>query len=435
MMNQLLHMPTLFGVTALVIAFSGLLLLLLARNSDDPTNTPTLWGAAILTGASGLVLLALRPVLPALTHDAAHPLMLLGVALSWSAARRFSGQEPIPWLVVAGAGAYLAFCRVPAPLFLPNAHLALSCAIGAGYTLATAAELRRIRDERLPSRNLALALFLVHAAVYVTRFVTVIALPDSTVGDAARIIGAALLLEALLHTVGTAFVLLSMLKERAELRSTAQLRQLALIDGLTGLGNRRHFDQTLDREFQRASRDGSPLALVIIDIDHFKAFNDRYGHQGGDECLRAVAAAVGGKLHRPADLAARYGGEELAVLLPSTDETGAIGLAHDIQAAVRALGIVHAGSPLGRLTISTGVAAFVPGRPADPALLVRAADQALYAAKDAGRDTIRSAGWLAKPSLAPRVGSSARPSSGLRRDLAPSLRPSIRNRCLTSAKQ
>ena len=404
MVNQLLHMPTLFGVTALVIAFSGLLLLL-ARNPDDATNAPALWGAAILTGASGLVLLALGPALPTvLAHDAAHALMLLGVAMSWSAARRFSGRDPIPWLTLAGAGAWLALCRLPVPSFLPHAQFALSCAIGSGYTLAAAVELRRSRGERLPSYSPALTLLLVHAAVYVARLVTIVAVPGSASGDAAQAIGAALLLEALLHTVGTTFVLLAMLKERAELRSTAQLRQFALFDGLTGLGNRRHFDQTLNREFQRASREGSSLALVMIDVDHFKSFNDRYGHQAGDECLRAVAVAVGGTLHRPADLAARYGGEELAVLLPSTDEHGATALAHDIRAAVRALGVVHADSPSGRLTISTGVAVSVPGRfPANPALLIQAADQALYAAKEAGRDSVRSASRLAMPGLAARA--------------------------------
>ena len=411
-----LHMPTLFGVTALVIAFSGLLLLL-ARSSDDASGVAALWGGAILTGAGGLVLLALGAALPAfLTHDVAHALLLLGVATSWTAARRFSGRAPMPWIVLAGAGAWLALCRVPDDALPPPPRIALICAMAAGYTLAAAAELWSTRTERLPSCTPALALLLLHAGVYVARAAAVLAMPWSAGGEPSQIVGAALLIEGLLHTVATAFVLLALLKERAERRSTAQLRQFALFDGLTGLSNRRHFDQTLDREFQRALRGASSLSLLLIDIDHFKAFNDCYGHQGGDECLRAVAVAINGALHRPADLAARYGGEEIAVLLPGTDEPGAVALAHDVRRAVRALGVEHAGSPLGRLAISIGVAALVPGRPpADPGLLVRAADQALYAAKSAGRDAVRSAGQLAGPDPAPcwpRLVHPAGPSSG-----------------------
>ena len=342
---------------------------------------------AILTGAGGLVLLPLGPALPAfLTHDVAHALMLLGVAKSWAAARRFRGGALAPWIVPAGAGAWLIFCCIPAYSALPQAGTALSCAIGSGYTLAAAAELWRARDECLPSCSPALALLLLHACVYIARATLAIAVPGSADGELAQVIVAALLLEALLHTVGTTFVLLTMMRERAELRSTAQLRQLALFDGLTGLGNRRHFDQTLDREFQRALRHASSLSLALIDVDHFKAFNDLHGHQGGDECLRAVATAISGKLRRPTDLAARYGGEEMAVLLPSTDEAGAVVLAHGV-----------------RLTVSVGVASLVPEEACvDPRLLIRAADQALYAAKRAGRDTVRSAGRLA-PEGASRV--------------------------------
>ena len=293
--------------------------------------------------------------------------------------------------------------RIPELSALPHAGTALSCAIGAGYTLAAAAELWRARDERLPSRNPALALLLLHACVYVARAALVVAVPGSADGELAQIIGAVLLLEALLHTVGTTFALLIMMRERTELRSVAQLRQFALFDGLTGLSNRRHFDQTLDREFQRALRQASSLSLALIDIDHFKAFNDLHGHQAGDECLRAVAAVISGRLRRPADFAARYGGEEVAVLMPSTDEAGAVALAHDIGVAVRALGIAHPGSRLGRLTVSIGVASLVPGdTSATSRLLVRAADQALYAAKGAGRDAVRTANRLT-PDFAPRL--------------------------------
>jgi diguanylate cyclase (GGDEF)-like protein len=165
-------------------------------------------------------------------------------------------------------------------------------------------------------------------------------------------------------------------------------RLQALSDALTGLANRRCFNETIEREFQRASRNGRPLSLIMVDIDLFKTFNDQYGHPAGDACLRAISAAVQGVLHRPGDMAARYGGEELAILLPETDIAGAVRIAGDMQAAIRALAIRHEAGPLGVVTLSAGVASWCPGRlTATPAWLVEAADAALYEAKALGRNT------------------------------------------------
>ena len=167
-----------------------------------------------------------------------------------------------------------------------------------------------------------------------------------------------------------------------------QLRILVRQDGLTGLGNRRHFDDTLGTEYRRAMRVGSPLALIMVDVDRFKAFNDLYGHPAGDACLQAVAAALASALRRPADLAARYGGEEFAVLLPSTDEAGAVACAARIQDAVREASVAHAGSEFGVVTLSLGITVLQPGAGGNgPAALVESADAALYAAKRAGRNT------------------------------------------------
>ena len=167
-----------------------------------------------------------------------------------------------------------------------------------------------------------------------------------------------------------------------------QLRILVRQDGLTDLGNRRHFDDTLGTEYRRAMRVGSPLALIMVDVDRFKAFNDLYGHPAGDACLQAVAVALASALRRPADLAARYGGEEFAVLLPSTDEAGAMACAARIQDAVREASVAHAGSEFGVVTLSLGITVLQPGTGGDgPAALVESADAALYAAKRAGRNT------------------------------------------------
>jgi diguanylate cyclase (GGDEF)-like protein len=165
-------------------------------------------------------------------------------------------------------------------------------------------------------------------------------------------------------------------------------RLQALRDGLTGLPNRRCFNETIEREFQRAARNGRPLSLIMVDVDLFKTFNDQYGHPAGDACLRAISAAVQGVLRRPGDMAARYGGEEFAILLPETDVAGAVQIVGDMQAAIRTLAIRHEAGPLGVVTLSAGVASWCPGRlTATPAWLVEAADAALYEAKALGRNT------------------------------------------------
>jgi diguanylate cyclase (GGDEF)-like protein len=181
----------------------------------------------------------------------------------------------------------------------------------------------------------------------------------------------------------------------AEELSLAHLavQEMALKDSLTGLGNRRRLDQALESEILRARRSGTSLALIMLDIDYFKRFNDRYGHPAGDACLQAVAAALLSQLQRPGDLAVRYGGEELTIVLPETDAEGARRMAQAIIEAIRGLRIAHADSPAGRVTASAGVHVCYPvGADITPTLMVKAADAMLYAAKNSGRDNWRMAG-------------------------------------------
>ena len=164
------------------------------------------------------------------------------------------------------------------------------------------------------------------------------------------------------------------------------LAMLASLDGLTGLANRRTFDQALDADIRRNTRTGSPLSLLLMDIDGFKLFNDSYGHGGGDRCLQRVAQAVAGVPNRAGDTVARYGGEEFAVILPETDLAGAFAVAERIRRAVEALGIPHMASPVGPVvTLSVGVAASC-GPALDARELLETADAALYRAKRAGRN-------------------------------------------------
>ncbi len=164
------------------------------------------------------------------------------------------------------------------------------------------------------------------------------------------------------------------------------LREMAFVDGLTGVHNRRHFDERIAAEEQRAQRGRNGLAVLLCDVDFFKRYNDSYGHLAGDDCLRRVARALKSCLHRPADVLARYGGEEFGCVLPETDLAGALGVAQKMEAAVRALNTPHAQSDVAKVvTISLGVAVLAAGGRCESGALVSLADEQLYLAKASGR--------------------------------------------------
>jgi diguanylate cyclase (GGDEF)-like protein/PAS domain S-box-containing protein len=167
-----------------------------------------------------------------------------------------------------------------------------------------------------------------------------------------------------------------------------QLKMLATQDGLTGLANRRSFDEVFDREWHRATRERAPLGLIMLDVDKFKVFNDIYGHQAGDEALCAVARAIEGALLRPADFVARYGGEEFVIVLPGTDEAGTIEVAERIRQSVAAKNLEHRGNADEIVTISAGVWASGTVWPGTPRAALKSADANLYAAKAAGRNRV-----------------------------------------------
>lgn len=216
--------------------------------------------------------------------------------------------------------------------------------------------------------------------------------------------------QAVRDTSGYAFGLLAALTDISANKETerklAEANQLlelhARLDHLTGIWNRRHFDDLILGEVRRSRREGLPLSLMLFDVDHFKGYNDCYGHSAGDECLRAIARAARDTLRRPSDKVCRYGGEEFAVVLPGTEADGALRLAEDLRSAVEGLGMEHVRNVCGCVTISLGLAS-LEGCQAqactlhdDPDLaaaalcghLVRSADQALYEAKGSGRNRV-----------------------------------------------
>jgi diguanylate cyclase (GGDEF)-like protein len=167
------------------------------------------------------------------------------------------------------------------------------------------------------------------------------------------------------------------------------LEQMLRVDELTGIANRRLFDDMLEKEWRRAKREHTVLSVIAVDIDHFKAYNDYYGHPAGDECIRAVARTMSDTLHRPGDLAARIGGEEFAFLLPDTPVGGAVRVSELIRRRVLALGLKHADPAVtGPVTVSLGVASSDNPGIATPSELLRAADKALYRAKGEGRNQV-----------------------------------------------
>jgi diguanylate cyclase (GGDEF)-like protein len=168
----------------------------------------------------------------------------------------------------------------------------------------------------------------------------------------------------------------------------AQLNLIAISDALTGIANRRCFDQTIDREWRRAIRDCSELSLLMIDVDEFKQYNDTKGHVEGDECLRRVAAAIVSVPGRTTDLVARYGGEEFVVVIPRTNLGGAQRMANLIRIAVESIELSHPGSKHGRVTVSIGCSVGRPTIGIGPNSLIAAADRALYKAKQLGRNCV-----------------------------------------------
>lgn len=179
-----------------------------------------------------------------------------------------------------------------------------------------------------------------------------------------------------------------LLSEQLE-AANRDLRRYASLDGLTEIANRRCFDDHLAAEWKRMMRAQTELALVLLDVDFFKAYNDTYFHQAGDECLKEVAAIIAQNAKRPADLAARYGGEEFALILPNTDAEGAFAVAESIRLEVKERAIPHSGSLIGdRVTISAGVASVIPTATSSAYDLITEADKALFQAKLQGRDRV-----------------------------------------------
>jgi diguanylate cyclase (GGDEF)-like protein len=377
-----LDISTLLIVTALSAAASGCVLLV-AQDSKTDNESLRTWGLSMLLISMSLVVAEMghndAPSYGALSTT----LLLLARGMGWSGARRFNGHKPRLLGSMSGGVLWGAV----APWVAHPIWSSVSSAIAAGYLLLMVAELWPRPGDKLRSRGLLLLLLVMQSGIFVIRSVTpLLGVAQGSWGDALM---KTVLLEGNLHVICSAMLMLALVKEQVERKAVMHMRMMAMADALTGVGNRRHFDEQLSLEMRRARRQGSSLALLLIDVDHFKRFNDAFGHQDGDTCLRMIADTVGRFIRRPGDLLTRYGGEEFAVLLPNTDLLGAAALAETIRAAVQSESLDTC-PPGHSVTVSIGVAAEHPvGEETNGCSLVAAADRALYAAKAAGRNTVR----------------------------------------------
>jgi diguanylate cyclase (GGDEF)-like protein len=380
-----LDINTLFLVTIYVEAILGLLLLF-AWVQNTQITAVAWWGAAHLLRAGSVVLFGMYGnVSDAISIDLANALLLLSFAITWTGARVFDGRPPLPMYMVAGSVAWLVVAHLPS-----FAEVQIRVLVASGivtcYTWLAAYEFWRGRSEPLVSRWPAIFMLFAHGSLFLLRTPLSAVLPwtpaNSEVFDSVWL--TVLSFEALLFTIAIAFILLAMAKERTEYRH----RTAAMVDPLTGIANRRSFLQEGNDLVKRNASDARPAAVLLIDLDHFKSINDRFGHAIGDRVLQVFAESAQANL-RSFDLVGRLGGEEFAAVLCDVGREKALALAERIRTAFAEAAAEVDGRPVAA-TLSIGVV-LNADQPLDVPELLRQADQALYHAKERGRNRVELA--------------------------------------------
>jgi diguanylate cyclase (GGDEF)-like protein len=380
-----LDVHTLFLVTIYVEAILGLLLLFVwAQNMA--LRAVCWWGFAHMVRLVSIGLFSMYEAVPNLISiDLANALLFTAFAVTWTGARVFDGRPVEPVYLVTGAVVWLLICRLPILAEDVNLRALIASGIIAGYTWLTAYEFWRGRDEPLVSRWPAIILLFTHGALFLLRTPMVALLP-SLVSDSvfSSVWMTVLSFEALLLTISDAFILLAIAKERTELRH----RTAAMVDPLTGVANRRSFLQDAALIAKRHIGNPRPTAVLLIDLDHFKSINDRFGHAVGDSVL-AIFAEAARKSMRGSDLIGRIGGEEFAAILVKTSRDKASEVAERIRASFAHLAQEVDGHRV-EATVSIGLVHCLE-RTLDIAELLTRADHALYYAKERGRNRIEIA--------------------------------------------
>ena len=381
-----LDVNTLFMVTIYVEAILGLLLLF-AWAQNMAIRAVAWWGFAHLIRAASVVLFGMYGSAPDLiTIDLANAMLFTAFAVTWTGARVFDGRPVEPVYLVTGAVLWLLVCRLPVMSDAVDARSLVASGIITAYTWLTAYEFWRGRSEQLVSRWPAIFMLFAHGALFLLRTPLVAMLPWSPNNN--NMFGSVWLtvlsLEALLFTISIAFILLAMAKERTELRH----RTAAMVDPLTGIANRRAFLQDASLLAKRHSGNPRPTAVLLVDLDHFKSINDRFGHALGDRVLEIFTASARQSV-RGSDLIGRIGGEEFAAVLYDTSRDKAVAAAERIREAFAQAAQEVDGRPV-CATVSIGLV-HCEAAVLDVPELLSQADQALYFAKESGRNRVEVA--------------------------------------------
>ena len=380
-----LDVNTLFMVTIYVEVILGLLLLF-AWAQNTAIHGVCWWGFAHLIRAASIVLFGTYGSGPDLVSiDLANVLLFTSFAVTWTGARVFDGRPVEPVYLVTGAVLWLLLCRLPVLAEAIQTRALIAAGIVTAYTWLTAYEFWRGRSEQLVSRWPAIFLLFAHGSLFLLRTPLAVLLPWA---PSNKVFGSVWLtvlsFEALLFTISIAFILLAMAKERTELRH----RTAALVDPLTGIANRRSFLQDASQLAKRHSGNPRPTAVMLVDLDHFKSINDRFGHALGDRVLEIFSEAAR-KSVRSSDLLGRLGGEEFAAVLYDTSREKAVAVAERIREGFANAAKEVNGRPVGA-TVSVGLA-YCQEAVLDMAEMLAQSDQALYFAKEHGRNRVEVA--------------------------------------------
>ena len=399
-----LDVNTLFMVTIYVEAILGLLLLF-AWVQNTQIHGVAWWGFAHLVRAASVTLFGMYGQAPDLiTIDLANAMLFTAFAVTWTGARVFGGRPTEPVYLVTGAVIWLLVCRLPVLADAVEARALIASGIITAYTWLTAYEFWRGRSEQLVSRWPAIFMLFAHGALFLLRTPLVALLPVSTANELYDSVWlTALSFEALLFTISIAFILLAMAKERTELRH----RTAAMVDPLTGIANRRAFLHEAQLLAKRHKTRPRPTAVLLVDLDHFKSINDRFGHALGDRVLEIFTESARQSV-RASDLIGRLGGEEFAAILVDTNKDNALEVAERIRAGFAEAALEVDSRPVGA-TVSIGLV-HCQEAVLDLTELLAQADQALYVAKERGRNRVEVASlelMLARANGAPAKGATS----------------------------
>ena len=380
-----LDVNTLFLITIDIEAMLGLLLLFVWVQNTK-IQAVAWWGCANLMRSGSIALFGMYgSVSDLVSIDLANAILLLSFGVTWTGARVFDHRPPLPVYILTGPLIWFIFSHFPAIVQSLDLRALFSCGIITTYTWLTAYEFWRGRDEALVSRWPVIFILFAHGALFLLRTPLAARLPWLPTGHVAGSVWLIVMtLEALLFTVATAFILLAMAKERSEYR----LRTAAMVDPLTGLANRRSFLQDATELAKRHAGKPCSAAVLLIDLDHFKSINDRFGHAVGDHVLQIFAQTAQESVMAP-ELIGRLGGEEFAVVFYDVGQERATARAELIRTSFAERANEVDGYPVAaRLSIGM---AFCNNGPLDVPELLMQADQALYDAKERGRNRVEIA--------------------------------------------